>query len=139
LQSLGWYHIILEMKIKKIFIIGGVALVLILGFIFSRRKGEEASVAGVSSEGSIILYTTEICPHCRVVENWLAENEEIKKKSGLTEKDANSAGIADEMIAKMKECNLDASQGIRVPLLSDNGECFLGDQPIIDYLFQKYQ
>ena len=126
------------MKTKNILIAGGIVLALVLGFFFFGKKEKESSVAGVSSDTPVILYTTKTCSHCKVVKDWLAENDPIKAKSALIEKDANSFGVTDEMLGKMKECGLDTSQGIRVPFLYDNGECFLGDSPVIDHLSQKY-
>jgi len=126
------------MRKKVIFIIGAAVLILgVLGVALLNRE-KEPLVAGLNSEGTTILYSTKTCPHCRNVKDWLVKNGAVRERSGLIEKDANSPGVVKEMKEKMKECDFDSSGGILVPLLFDQGKCFLGDQPIIDYLSQEY-
>ena len=88
---------------------------------------------------SVIFYGSG-CPHCEVVEEWLKENLEIEKKTGLIMREVyNDKNNHSEMTERAKECGTATENGIGVFFLYDNGICLMGDQPIIDYLKETYE
>ena len=113
--------------IKPIFIIIGILIVGALGYVFLFEKGAEAGT---------ILYFGDTCPHCENVEKYIKDNNidsklEIKRKE-VYRNQANARQMAD----KAKACGLGTDK-IGVPFLSIDGQCILGDQPIIEYLEKK--
>ena len=84
----------------------------------------------------VTLYYGQGCPHCQIVEDYLSDNgtgdnvilqqkevfhnqenlEELKRK-------ANLAGIPDEFVG--------------VPLLYEGGNCFVGEEEIINFFEQR--
>lgn len=139
------------MKNKKSLIVAGVLIILLAGGQALLKKGSSSAKNSGNIGSSIkdtvkeevrdlsVLFYGSTCPHCIVVEEWLAENAEIEKKAGLIMKEVyedknNSA----EMTQRAKECGVATENGIGVPFLYDNGTCLMGDQPIIDYLKETY-
>ena len=91
------------------------------------------------AEDLSVLFYGSTCPHCIVVEEWLAENAEIEEVAGLVMKEVyENKDNSTEMTQKAKECGVATENGIGVPFLYDNGTCLMGDQPIIDYLKETY-
>ena len=126
---------------KPIFAILIIA-VLAGGFflIFRQKSSQNSPEVKGNSNSSVILFYGETCPHCKKVEEWLEENPEIEKKSGIVKKEVyynqeNSRQLGE----KAKECQINEAQGIGVPFLYAEGKCIVGDQPIIDFLSQKYR
>lgn len=106
-----------------------------------QRQNLSQTLGNNSEKGKeVILYYGITCPHCEVVEEWLEENTGVKQKSDLIAKEVyQNRENSRELGQKAAECSIDESQGISVPFLYDNGRCIIGDQPIIDYLKEKYQ
>lgn len=128
------------MKIKKILPFFFISLVFLVGFYYFKQnnKSEGGKTQGVGDEKRI-LFVGATCPHCKKVEEWLAHNSQVKEKSGLVIKEVYyDKDNAQKMREKAEECQMDTSQGLGVPFLFDQGECVIGDQPIIDYLAEKY-
>lgn len=118
-----------------------IILAFLAGFYYfgHNKEVKEEKIQGVQDEKSV-LFVGATCPHCRKVEEWLDQNSQVKEKSGLVIKEVYyDKDNAQEMREKAQECQIDASQGLGVPFLFDQGKCIIGDQPIIDYLREKYQ
>lgn len=120
-------------------------LLLLTGMLVLTAKQElnlspTASSSSNNSKGAVILYYGITCPHCEIVKEWLDNKPGIKKKSRLEMKEVyQNKNNSRELVEKAAECQIDERDGIGVPFLYDNGECIVGDQPIIDYLKEKYQ
>jgi len=86
----------------------------------------------------IILYYGETCPHCKVVEQYLAENKVVEKVKYTMKEVMKNQDNALELAEKAKTCNLAADQ-VGVPFLWDetSGQCISGDQNIIKYFKEK--
>lgn len=129
-----------KMKKKIALVLAG--LILIGGgyyFIVHKEKllsqGEEGQL-----QQSAVLFVGATCPHCRKVEEWLKENKIVKEKAGIIIKEVYyHQDNARELKLKAEECRLENGQGIGVPFLYHQGKCIIGDQPIIDYLREKYK
>ena len=115
---------------KKTVIALFLGLITILGLIIIKATKESA----------LVLYYGITCPHCEVVEEWLEGNPKTKEKSGLITKEVyENQKNSRELAEKAKKCQIEESSGIGVPFLYDNGQCIVGDQPIINYLKKNYQ
>jgi len=116
-------------KIYKIILIlvavlAVLALLLIWGRYESNKPGAEA--------GPILFYG-EGCPHCALVDKYIADNG-LKNKLAFTELEVfNNQANADLMAAKARGCGLDTSQNLGVPFFFTGDKCLEGDQEIIDY------
>lgn len=116
-------------------LIAGVFLVL-----KSKNYSDGQDGTNGSNENPVILFVSATCPHCKIVEDWLNDNPIIKEKSGLNIKDIyNNQDNKKQLIEKTGECKINENEGISVPSLYDHGECIIGDQPIINYLQEKYK
>lgn len=121
---------------KKNIILFLIILSLGFGFFFFINPKDKGS----EKDASVILYVSTTCPHCQKVEDWLDQNSQVKEKSGLVEKEVSyNKTNSQDMADKAKECQLDASQGLFVPMLYDQGRCLVGDEPIINYLSEAYR
>lgn len=111
-------------------------LVLAFGLVYvlSRSSNPEEAKA----DNGVILFVSQTCGHCAAVKKWLSENEAIRQQSGVVEKDLSNSLYQKEIALKAEECELDTSQGIFVPFLYDKGECFVGEDEVIDHLRGEY-
>jgi len=85
----------------------------------------------------MILYYGNSCPHCKTVENYIAENN-LAEKLRIEQKEISSDRTnQDEFIRTAKSCGL-GSDNLGVPMLWDakTQKCHSGDQTIIDFLKQ---
>lgn len=128
---------------KFLVFLGVIILCFGLAFWFKRSvrtENGEATMGININENKVELFVSEACSHCKKVEEWLDQNVAIKEKSGLTEKEVYyNKENSQQMITRANECQLDTRQGVGIPFLYDNGECIIGDQPIIDYFEGKYK
>jgi hypothetical protein len=74
------------------------------------------------------------CPHCKIVEEYILQNN-ITEKVVFEQKEVYiDKTNAAELISIGKKCKLKQDYVGAVPLLYYNGTCYLGDAPIIDFL-----
>jgi glutaredoxin len=130
---------------KKIITVVIVALLAVAVWSLVQKDSVKKELSGSNSKQTekkdeMALFVSATCPHCKRVEEWLQANSEVKEKSGMVMKEVNGnrENIA-QLIKKGEECGFDQKSKGAVPLLYDHGQCILGDQPIIDYLSQKYK
>jgi len=82
----------------------------------------------------MILFFSNSCPHCKIVEQYISDNNidaKIKFQKLEVSQDPANAALLEK---KAQACGLDVSQGLGVPFFFDGQKCFLGDQEIIAYL-----
>ncbi len=92
------------------------------------------------NETQTTLYYGITCSYCKIVEEWLEENIEIKEKSNIVAKEVyNNQENSKELLERTEECQIGENSGIGVPFLYDNGECIIGSQPIINHLKERYE
>lgn len=121
-----------------------IFLPLVAVFVLSAKQAPDLSPTASSSsndnKGAAILYYGITCPHCKVVEKWLDGQPGVKEKSRLEMKEVyQNKNNSKELVEKAMECQIEKNSGMGVPFLYDNGQCVIGDQPIVDYLKGKYQ
>jgi len=84
-----------------------------------------------------ILFYGEACPHCQNVEEYLRANQ-VREKVNFKELEVyNNETNAQLLTSKARQCHLDVSQGIGVPLFFDGKNCLTGDTDIINYFKTK--
>jgi len=94
----------------------------------SQRHDNETSIA----VNDIILFYGDGCPHCALVEKYVAENGVAAKIPFVKKEVYYNDKNAEELAAKAKICGL-PTDSIGVPFLWDGSNCFVGDQDIIDF------
>ena len=118
---------------KTINIIILVAFLLIVGVGVFLMFGKATAPTNTSG---IVFYYGQECPHCLKVEEYI-KNNNIDAKIPVTKKEVwHDQTNAAEMIARAKKCGLDPN-AVGVPLLYDNGKCYIGDVDIINYFASK--
>lgn len=113
-----------------------LGLIVVVGGFFlwysSSTKGPQAI-----SDGKVILYYSDTCPHCKNVEAFINENKVMEKYPILERKEAQiNQGNLNEMMVKAKICGIPQNQ-LGFPLLWTGSDCLTGDVSIIDYLKGK--
>ena len=123
---------------KRLIILGGL-LIVITGFSFYALTSHTNHQPGQSTTLSdLILYYGETCPHCKIVEKYIADNN-IEEKLKITHKEIyNNRANNDELISKANYCRLDL-KNVGVPFLWTGSDCLIGDEPIIEFLNQQVQ
>ncbi len=125
----GKYYLFIIIAI----ILGGVGFV-----VFDGLKDKKKEEPKVENKNEIILYWGEGCEHCKKVEDFLSQNKNIEEKIKILRKEVGKDIVNSlEITARAKECKIDVDRGVAVPFLYFQGECIVGDQPIIDYLTDK--
>lgn len=83
-------------------------------------------------EGNIFFYRFD-CPHCKLVEEFMKENN-VSAKFSFDMRDVSmSQANRDQFLQAYDVCKLDKSNP-GVPLFYANGSCYLGDVDIIKFL-----
>lgn len=91
------------------------------------------------TDSKIVLYYSDLCPHCMNVENYLAENNVQAKVVFLEKNVRTSTENATELMDKAALCGI-PSVYLGVPFLWDgeNGnQCLMGDNDIINFFESK--
>ncbi len=117
-------------------------IILIFSFIaFSQEKSKNQPemieiTNQISEQGQIILFYSDNCPHCKIVEDYLKQYQ-IDKKISFAQKEVYyNQNNTKELEIKAKICGL-PTDSIGVPFLWDGKKCLIGDQNIIDFFKQK--
>lgn len=91
-----------------------------------------------SQNADYVLFYGSACPHCKIVEDYLALNN-ASGKLNIAQKEVSADTTNLELMRqKAAICNLDANNLV-VPMLWDGKtqRCFVGDQPIIEFIGQE--
>lgn len=112
-------------KSLRIGLLAGGIVIIALALAMIKNKPEQP-----------ILFYSNYCSHCKNVEQYINENN-IKEKYSFTELEvADNQDNAIILAQKAAKCGID-TDNIGVPLLYDNGKCFVGDIDINNYLSTK--
>jgi len=123
---------------KAIIII--ILTVVILGFTFwGFQTGffiKKEVIATPLPEG-IVLFFGQDCPHCKLVDEFVAQNN-IKEKVSFTELEVwNNKSNAKLLVDVAVKCKQDITKGVGVPFLYDGQNCLVGDVDIINFFRTK--
>ena len=102
-------------------VIAAIATIVGLGFYFSGKE-----------EDKIIFFYSLTCPHCKVVEEYMAANNTEAKIKMAKKEISESKANADELVRKSAACGIEPEE-MGVPLLWNEGKCLVGDKDIINY------
>jgi hypothetical protein len=92
----------------------------------------------LASKTEIMFFYGSTCPHCKKVEEFIANNN-IEKKLNIKKYEVYSNNDnANLMTEKQKLCkNLSEDDKGGVPFVYTSDKCLVGDTPIIDFLKQE--
>ena len=121
-----------------IIVIGVIAILFLISIKTNKPLPNEINNTNTTlllSEN--VLYYSLTCPHCKIVEQFIEENN-ITLKINFTQKEVSTnMESAKELIAVGNYCKLQAGYVGAVPLFYSNKQCYLGDKEIIDFLKNK--
>jgi len=119
-------------------------IVFVAIFIFSvfalskenNKTSQQNQGTTQQSTNNIILFYSDDCSHCKIIKEYIEENN-IQEKISFTQKEVyyNSSNLK-ELQARAKDCGL-ANDSIGVPFLWDGKNCLMGYQEIINFFEQK--
>ncbi len=113
------------------------AILLAAASTFSITELPKSKAAPRGENAQMILYYGYSCPHCKTVENYIAENN-LAEKLQIEQKEISSnRANQDEFIRAAGNCGI-GSENLGVPMLRDAAtqKCYSGDKTIIDFLKQ---
>ena len=113
-------------------IIAIVIVIIAVGAIIFWPKGGASN----SQNSDIILYYGNTCPHCKIVEDFISQNNIAQKVSFQNKEVYQDKNNALELAVKAQKCSI-ATDSIGVPFLWDgaNSKCYVGE-PDITQLFK---
>jgi len=111
------------------------ASILSIGALIKERK---ASIADNGQKADLVLYYGDSCPHCKIVEEYIKNNDPSGKIIINRKEVWSSQDNQKDFLEKATACGLDLNN-LGVPMLYDavNSKCYEGDQTIIDFLDAK--
>ncbi|NCN25144.1 hypothetical protein COT94_00450 [Candidatus Falkowbacteria bacterium CG10_big_fil_rev_8_21_14_0_10_37_14] len=90
----------------------------------------------VLATSGLILYYGDTCPHCKIVQDFLDSSGAAEKLTWEHKEVYRNSTNAAELTKRAESCGLDI-KSIGVPFLWADGQCLIGDEPIINYFKQK--
>jgi glutaredoxin len=115
-----------------------IALTLFAFYFFVEKKNQfDFNYLGKESD-KMILYYGRGCPHCAAVEDFIDKNNVLSKIKIDYKEVYYDKNNADDLYGKAQICGLN-SNSIGVPFLWNNGNCIIGDEPIINFLKSKLE
>ena len=109
-----------------------IAIVLTAGALFVLFYFSEPKI----DAGGIILFYGAGCPHCKIVDDFISENN-VKEKVLFTKLEVfHNKNNAKILADKARACGLDTSR-VGVPFLWDGQSCFIGDVDVIKFFQDK--
>jgi glutaredoxin len=115
-----------------------IILIFSLGVLLKNKTHWGGRQNQQDGKNQIILFYSDSCPHCAVVEEYLKENQ-VEKKVSFTKKEVyHNQENAQELKEKAKICRM-SSEAIGLPFLWDGEKCFVGDKDIIEFFRKKVE
>lgn len=110
--------------LKKILIYTGLTIlvILIIGGLYYFHRAPRLS-------NRLIMFYSDRCPHCQIVESFLSSNQVMTK---LPLEKRSIENNIQQIVTVAKICKLDL-QRLQIPLLWTGSGCIIGDKPIINY------
>ena len=113
-------------------ILGGF---LFLGMFVFGGCGNPPEMA-TDNSAIILFYSTE-CPHCQVVEKYIADNN-VKAKVTFSQREVGSEKAnLNLMVQRQQDCKVDKNLIGSVPFLWTAEKCYLGQDEIINFFKTK--
>jgi len=117
--------------IAKRLLLGLVAIIALSAIVGT------GAIAYFNNTEKTTLYYGDGCSHCERVEQYI-KNTKLDDQFIIDRKEVfNNKKNAETLLKKMIACKLPNTTEVSVPVLVDQGKCFLGDVDIIKYLSEK--
>lgn len=127
------------MKKYPLLLIVLICTAVIVGAVFLSRKGQPKSEeVAESPPGTLQYYWSKTCPHCTKVAEFL-EGWDKKDQLEMEKFEINESSENRLKFYKMGMfCNISRDE-LGVPfLITPEGKCYIGDEPIIEYFKGLY-
>jgi glutaredoxin len=136
-KARGESKVELKTKMNRTLFVSSL-LFLFFGFliIFSIMRDQSPTNQNLVTEPKIILFYGDTCPHCKIVEKYLDDNQIAAKVSFVQKEVYSNKGNAALLTTKAEFCGL-PTNSVGVPFLFDGQNCFIGDQDIIKFFDDK--
>lgn len=124
---------------KKMVAILVGTVVVVGGLIYWGMKDNSNNEPQVADDPSaIVYYYGEGCPHCKVVNDFLEANPQVKEKVTFEKKEVwSNKQNAAEMERRAKTCNI-GSDSLGVPFLyGGDGKCYEGQVDVVNFFKEK--
>lgn len=116
-------------------IVALITATIIIGGVLMMSKGNKTTPQSTFPPTQIEYYWLTTCPHCKNVADFISTWD--KKDQVTIEKMevASNKQYAAQLLERGKTCGIAQQELGSVPLMvTPEGQCYLGDTPIIDYL-----
>jgi glutaredoxin len=119
------YTIIIAFFAVSLIVIG-----ILTGLVIQKEKNKPLPIPQENaSVSSMILYYGSTCPHCKIVEQFIEDNNVTQKISIARKEVYEDKANADELRAVAEKCGL-ATDSIGVPFVAFNGKCYVGQDEV---------
>ena len=110
-----------------------IALIAVISIVFWPKDG-----VSNSNNSEIILYYSNTCSHCKIVEDFIDQNSIAQKISFQSKEVSENQANSIELATKAQKCSI-STDSIGVPFLWDgsNSKCIIGDTDIIQFFKDK--
>ena len=118
-------------KAQKVLLSFFIISIIVIAGLYAYYIHLKSDNTNISEDNA--LYYSLTCQHCKIVEEFISENN-ITEKIKFESKEISKNQInANEMINAAVKCNMN-TQSLGVPFLYYDGKCYMGDKDIIDFL-----
>ena len=116
-----------QKTIAIFFIVTAIIIASLVIFYFYKQNS-------LDNSKELILYYSLTCPHCKIVEDFINEND-INSKLNITQKEVSQNLVnANALVNAGTKCKIAKEYIGAVPLLFYKGACYVGDKEIINLL-----
>jgi len=104
--------------------------------IENNETSQQNQEAMQQSMNNVVLFYSDDCPHCKIIEEYIEENN-VQEKVSFTRKEVyyNNLNLK-ELQMRAEDCGL-SGDSIGIPFLWDGKNCLMGEQEIIKFFEQK--
>jgi len=118
-----------------IFLISAILLIIVLAVVASNKSKENPISNPILDKGTIIFYYGITCPHCKITEQYIIDNNIDSKVTIVRKEIYENQANAMALQQAAKQCNLPLDE-IGVPFMIYNNSCYMGDENTIKLLRQ---
>jgi glutaredoxin-related protein len=90
----------------------------------------------VDRSAEIVLFYGQECPHCKIVEKYIEDNEITEKVTFAQAEVYHNKSNADFLAEKAGKCGFDEKL-IGVPFLWEKDKCYVGQEEVIQFFKDK--
>jgi len=118
-----------------------IIITILVGFYLLTSKKPASITSTETPTADYILFYGNTCPHCKIVEEFISNNQidqKIKINQLEVYNNKSNSSLFTNMVKKICPDQL-KTEGLPVPFLVDQKDkkCTIGDAPITEYLTEK--